>query len=300
MKKATVTGGAGFIGSHVVDALVREGYSVRVIDNLSTGRTEYVSREAELVVADVTDGARMKELIKSPGVVFHLAGSISIPYSIEHPAETCRNNVEGTVNVLEAARAAGATRVVFISSAAVYGEQAVPASEEAHCAPLSPYGLEKLIGEEYCKLYSRIHGLSTAAIRPFNIYGPRQSAVSGALVPSLLVRAARAEPLIVTGSGEQLRDFVYVEDLAQALVGVGIADTPFLGEVFNVGSGSGTSVLELATLVSDAIEHTKARFEIKDSIANITKIKEAIGWHPKVGLEDGMRRTKEAFSRHVV
>jgi len=300
MKQTVVTGGAGFIGSHVVDVLLREGYSVRIVGNLSTGRREQVPESAELVVADVTDGARMKELISGTDFVFHLAGSISVPYSIEHPGETCHNNIVGTVNVLEAARVGGASRVVFISSAAVYGEQPIPVSEDAPLAPLSPYGLEKLVGEEYCRLYSRIHGLSTASIRPFNVYGPRQTAVSGALIPSLLTRAARGEPLVITGSGKQLRDFVYVEDLARALVGVGVADTRFLGDAFNVGSGVGTPVLDIAKRIYDAIEHTEARLEIKDSVADITKIGNAIGWRPEVSLEDGMQRTKEAFSHHGI
>ncbi len=294
--RAVVTGGAGFIGSHLVDELVHAGHTVRVIDNLSTGKREQVNPRAELVVADVTDREALAAYLEEGDLVFHLAGSISVPYSLKHPEETYSTNIGGTVNVLSVAAEKRAVRVVFISSAAVYGDQEVPVGETAQLAPLSPYGIEKVVGEQYCQLFSRIYNLSTVSIRPFNVYGPRQSSQDGALIPTLLGKSIRGEPLSIVGSGEQLRDFVFVTDVARALLSVGVSETRFTGEVFNAGSGVGTPVRTIAEMVGGTIEHLPARTEIRDSVADVRALQGAVGWSADVPLADGLRRTREAFS----
>lgn len=294
--RAVVTGGAGFIGSHLVDLLVERGYQVVVLDNLSTGTRNQVHPDATLVVADVTRRAEILPHIEEHDVVFHLAGSISVPYSLAHPEETYLTNVGGTVNVLSVAKEQRARRVVFISSAAVYGNQAVPVSEDATPRPLSPYGIEKLVGEQYCQLFSRVYGLSTVSIRPFNIYGPRQTIVDGALIPTLITKSLKGEALTVVGSGAQLRDFVYVTDVVSALALVGEATQPLTGEVFNAGSGVGTPVSEVAKLIGGSVEHLPARTEIQDSVADISALTGAVGWKPDVALHEGIRRTIEAFT----
>lgn len=294
-KRVVVTGGAGFIGSHLVDLLVARDYQVVVLDNLSTGTRDQVHPDAALVVADVTRRAELIPHIHEGDLVFHLAGSISVPYSLAHPEETYITNVGGVVNVLSVAKEAHSHRVVFISSAAVYGNQDVPVSEDARPRPLSPYGIEKLVGEQYCQLFSRVYGLSTVSIRPFNIYGPRQTSVDGALIPTLITKSKRGEPLTIVGSGEQLRDFVYVADVVRALAAVGEAAQPLVGEVFNAGSGVGTPVIDVAKLIGGSIEHLPARTEIQDSVADIAAIARAVSWKPTVALEEGIQRTKETF-----
>lgn len=294
--RAVVTGGAGFIGSHLVDLLVERGYQVVVLDNLSTGKRNQIHPDATLVVADVTRRAEILPHIEEHDVVFHLAGSISVPYSLAHPEETYLTNVGGTVNVLSVAKEQHARRVVFISSAAVYGNHMVPVSEDAAPRPLSPYGIEKLVGEQYCQLFSRVYELSTVSIRPFNIYGPRQTTVDGALIPTLITKSLKGEALTVVGSGAQLRDFVYVTDVVSALALVGEAAQPFVGEVFNAGSGVGTPVIEVAKLIGGSVEHLPARTEIQDSIADISALTSTVGWKPDVALHEGIRRTVEALS----
>lgn len=289
-----VTGGAGFIGSHLADALVGE-CEVRVFDDLSGGDPRNVPAGATIIEGDVRDGPAVRAAMDGVDVVFHEAGMISVPASVESPLECMAVNVQGTVRVLEAAREQGA-RVVLASSSAIYGHpESVPVSEPTPKRPTSPYGTSKLTADHFARTYHELHDLPTVALRYFNVFGPRQSAddYSG-VVSAFLEQAMAGEPLEVHGDGEQTRDFVYVRDVVRANLLAAVTD--HTGRSYNVGTGRATSVNELAATVrrlartDPPIVHSDARpGDIRHSRADLDRTRRELGFEPTVDLEGGLR-----------
>ncbi len=292
--RSIVTGGAGFIGSHVVDALVARGDEVAVIDSLVHGKEENVSG-AELHVRDIREPLDDIFDAVRPEAVFHLAAQADVRVSVEHPVEDAEVNVLGTVRILEAARRHGA-RVVFSSTGgAIYGESVEPAREDSPCEPLSPYGTAKLAGEEYIRSFNRLYGTRHIALRYGNVYGPRQDPHGEAGVVAIFLGAlARGEQAKIFGDGLQTRDYVYVGDVARAT-------TSTLGQdsgVFNVGTGRETSVVELYELCAKVAgsdtpaEHAAARLgELQRSFLDPERAAHDLGFSAMVELEDGLRAT---------
>ena len=288
-----VTGGAGFVGSHIADAHLPDN-DVRILDNFSSGKRENVPQGATLVEGDIRDDAALAEATEGVDIIFHQAAIVSVARSVEDPATSQAVNARGTLDVLEAARREDA-RVVFASSAAIYGApDSLPITETESKDPSSPYGLEKLTSDHYCRLYADLYDLPTVALRYFNIYGPRQSGGDYAGVIKAFTEQARdGGPLTVHGDGEQTRDFVNVADVVRA--NLLAADTDATGEAFNVGTGSRTSIRRLAELVRDEIDptaeitHVDAREgDIRHSAADITKARERLEFDPTISLADGL------------
>jgi UDP-glucose 4-epimerase len=302
---ALVTGGAGFIGSNLVDALLARGDRVVVVDDLSTGRRqnldEALSQGATLHELDVCDADALRSLLEHerPELVFHLAAQIDVRRSVADPAADARVNVEGTINVLAAAQAAGTRRVVYSATGgAVYGEaEQVPTPENAPARPLAPYGQAKLSGEGYCALFTRLHGLSTVALRYANVYGPRQDPLGeGGVIAIFCGCFAEGRTPTIYGDGEQTRDYVYVGDVVAANLR---AAELAVGGSINVGTGVETSVLDLVEAFrglegGEAFSpvHAPARAgEVLRSCLDASRARELLGWAPQVPLDDGLRRT---------
>ncbi|MDB5259236.1 MAG: nucleoside-diphosphate-sugar epimerase [Candidatus Taylorbacteria bacterium] len=300
--KYIVTGGAGFIGSHIVDALISEGHSVAVIDDLSTGSKANLNPKASFHKCDTRNFAELTKTfstIKAAGGdaidgVFHLAAYPSVPYSIEHPIETYEINMTGMMHVLEAARENGARCLVYSASSAAYGDQEqLPHVETMEPRLMSPYALHKYAGELMCASYSRTYGMSTASLRYFNVYGPRQrseGAYAG-VISKFLAQRSEGKPLILTGDGSQTRDFVHVSDVARAnLISMAKLHRGELvsGDVFNIGSGIESSVKEIAAIFGGPVERIAPRTETKNSRADISKAEKALGWSPTIPLEKGL------------
>jgi len=293
--KALVTGGAGFIGSHLTDALVGGGHEVHVVDDLSTGRRENLesalAHGAELHVEDVTDAAWMTEMAKTvrPDVVFHLAAQIDVRRSVDDPTFDAGVNVTGTAAVLDAAHRSGCERVVLASTAAVYGRPCeIPTTEASPIAPLSPYGASKAGAEAYLGVYSRIHGMSTLALRMANVYGPRQDPHSESGVVAIFSAAAiDGHPAIVFGDGLQSRDYVHVSDVVAGFLAA--ARSRATG-VFNISTGRETSVLEIAEGLGLDVEFAPRRTgEIERSCLDPSAARRDLGWEARTELRDGLR-----------
>jgi UDP-glucose 4-epimerase len=295
--RAIVTGGAGFIGSHLVDALVADGADVHVVDNLATGARGNVSPAAELHELDVRDEALERLATQvAPNVVFHLAAQADVGTSVERPAFDAEVNVVGTVRVLEAARATGA-RVVFVSTGgAMYGECERPAQEQDEPRPVSPYGVSKLAGEQYLATWNRLYGGDRMACRLANVYGPRQlPKLEGGVVAIFLDRLRDGGQVEIFGDGNQTRDFVYVGDVAEALIAA--ASAPH-GGVFNVGTGVATSVMELYRLCAQtAGADQEPSFgperpgDLRDSVLDSSLADRELGWRAGTTLADGLAQT---------
>ena len=302
--RTLVTGGAGFIGSHVVDALVERGDDVTVLDDVSTGRRENLESAlgngAKLVDGDIRDAGAVTELCERvrPEVIFHLAAQIDVRKSVTDPALDARVNVEGTVNVLRAAQASGVPRVVNTSSGgAIYGEaQTIPAPEDHPVAPEAPYGLSKFCAENYCELFTRLHGLSTVSLRYGNVYGPRQDPLGEAGVIAIFCgKLLGGERPTIFGDGRQTRDYVYVGDVATANLLAAESDA---GGPFNIGLGEEVDVLELVEALRPHAangfdpEHAPERpGEVRRIALDCSRAREKLGWQAKVGLEAGLART---------
>lgn len=299
--KILVTGGAGFIGSHLVDRLVSLGHHVRVLDDLSTGKRENLSAVAsavELMVGDVRDEGTVRRAMAGVELVYHEAAVVSVQRSVETPVDTLGVNVGGTLQVLCAAREAGARRVVLASSAAVYGSQGEGARTESDATlPDSPYGLEKLSSEHYLRMWHALYGLETVALRYFNVFGPRQdpsSPYSG--VTSIFAdRVRRGTPPTIYGDGEQTRDFVYVANVVEANVRAGLG--PVAHGTFNVGCGVSTSLNRLLASMAEAAgvrsipSYGPARQgDIRHSLADITRARRELGYEPSVDVQSGLAR----------
>ncbi|HEU4448622.1 MAG TPA: NAD-dependent epimerase/dehydratase family protein [Gaiellaceae bacterium] len=306
MRRAIVTGGAGFIGSALVRLLAERGYGVRVYDDLSTGSPELLEGTgAELVRGDVRDGGALERAAAGCDVVFHLAAGTGVLPSIEDPFADFDLNGRGTLSALWAAQEAGAARFVFSSSNAPLGAGAYPASEEKPVAPLSPYGAGKATGEAYCSAFHGAYGLDAVAVRFSNAYGPR-SAHKGNVIPLFLRRLLADDELVVYGDGTQTRDFVFVEDLADGLLrtaemeGVG-------GEIFQLASGVETSLDSLVAMLAEVTGRTPAvrrepprPGEILRNYSLIDKARDRLGYAPAVPLAEGLRRTYEWFANAEV
>jgi UDP-glucose 4-epimerase len=288
-----VTGGAGFVGSHLVDALVADN-DVRVLDNCSRGSRSTPSDEAEFVEGDIRDAETVDHACSDVDIVFHQAANISVDRSVADPIESHRVNVDGTLNVLEAARDVNA-RVVFASSAAVYGEpSSVPVTESQPKTPSSPYGAEKLSADRYMRLYADLYDLDTVALRYFNVYGPGGIGTDySGVIDAFLTRARRNEDLPVHGDGTQTRDFVHVSDVVQANLLAAV--TEHAGDAYNVGTGKSVTIDRLAELIVDVTEsssdivHTEPRAgDIDESEANIERARDRLGYEPRTTLRDGL------------
>jgi len=303
--KVLITGGAGFIGSHLADRLILDGHTVRLFDNLSTGKRANLTgpaAAAELLVGDVRDLQAIRASARGMNAIVHLAAIASVQASIEDPLGTHATNLNGTLHCLDAAQKAGVERVLYASSAAVYGDRAAPpVPEHALPDPLSPYAVDKLGGEYYLSYYARTHGLDTTAFRFFNIYGPRQDASSpySGVISLFAERLARGLPFPIFGDGRQTRDFVYIEDLieilAQALIRHDLTDT-----VMNIGTGIEQELLTLVaafeTLSGSQIkrEFEAARVgDIRRSCADVTRLREALGLVPQTSLLRGLSQVLE-------
>jgi UDP-glucose 4-epimerase len=306
--KTLVTGGAGFIGSNLVDALVARGDQVAVVDDLSTGRRENLEQAlaqgAELIELDIRDAQAVAAAVERtrPEVIFHLAAQIDVRKSVADPAHDLRINVEGTINVLSAAQASGVRRVVNTSTGgAIYGEaQIIPAPEEHPVAPEAPYGLSKFCAENYCALFTRLHGLSTVSLRYGNVYGPRQDPLGEAGVVAIfcgkLLQGGRPK---IYGDGTQTRDYVYVGDVVDANLRAG--DSEVTGS-YNVGRGVETSVLDivhaLAAHSSNGFEadHAPARpGEVQHIALDTSRTRAELGWEAQVDLDQGLARTLDSL-----
>lgn len=291
-EKVIVTGGAGFIGSHLVERLVRDGFDVQVIDNLIAGKREHVPPGATLHVIDIREEEKLAPIFKGAGTIFHLAALPSVPYSIEHPIETHEVNVLGTLNVLMAARDAGVRRVVYSSSSAVYGDQRdLPIYEHAPCVPKSPYGLQKLESEHYMRLASKLYGVGTVSLRYFNLYGPRQNATGpyASVIAKFLDQSARGEVLTIVGDGEQTRDFIHVDDVVEANIAAMKSSHVGSGEIINIGGGIRCSINQIAEMIGGEIVRIPQRAEIKDSLAAIDRARDLLAWEPRKKLEKGIK-----------
>lgn len=298
--RALVTGGAGFIGSHLVERLVDEGHEVIVLDSFTTGRRENLEPfRGRITVheADVRDVAAVERATMGCELVFHEAAIVSVPYSVEHPQETHDVNIQGTLNVLLAARKNGVRRVVFASSAAVYGEDpALPKSEAMVPEPISPYGVEKLTAEHYLRTFARLYDVETVALRYFNVFGPRQDPSSpySGVISVFVQRLLAGEPLTIFGDGQQSRDFVYVGDVVEANLRAARARGAS-GRVFNVARGERTTLLELAAILGRVVGSPAAPAlaaeragDIRHSQAAIDRARKELGYEPRVDLERGL------------
>ncbi len=304
-----VTGGAGFIGSHLVEALAADGLEVRAVDNLSSGRAENLAGargRVDLIVGDIGSPEQLAAAMSGVRIVVHLAALVSVADSVARPSENYEINVLGTVNVLEAARAAGARRVVLASSAAVYGnDPALPKREDMAPAPVSPYAAAKLADEYIARVHAELYGLETVALRFFNVYGPRQDPSSpySGVISRFTDALVRGEAPRVFGDGLQTRDFIFVRDVVAAIRLAATSPAVGRGEVFNVGTGRASSLMDvLGALASVAGRSTPPVFEpprpgdVRHSVADISRIRERLGFAPSVALADGLA---ELWRYHV-
>lgn len=313
MSKQTylVTGGAGFIGSHIVERLVRDGHRVRVLDDFSAGKEsnlEAFRSEIELVKGDIRDGAIVNESMKAVDIVFHEAALGSVPRSVADPLTTHQVNMTGTLNVLLGAREAGVKRVVYASSSSVYGETPVlPKSEEMTPQPLSPYALSKLVGEHYASVFKHVYGFEIVALRYFNIFGPRQDPESqyAAVIPRFITALLEGKSPVVYGDGLQSRDFTYVDNVVDANLLASEAGG-VAGQAFNVACGGRYTLLDLLAKLKQILGsdiapiHEAARAgDVKDSQASIEAAERALGYKVSVSFEEGLRKTAAWYQAQV-
>jgi len=294
MAKIIVTGGAGFIGSHLVDALIKKGHDVLVLDNLSTGKREYINPQAKFFEVDLRDFNKIRPLFDDVDFVFHEAALPRIPLSIEKPKETNDINIGGTINVLVAAKEAGVKKFIYASSSSALGGNAkLPMRENDVCQPLNPYALQKYVGELYCKIFSDIYKLPTVSLRYFNVYGPRQPR-EGSYVPVIgifLTQKKQGKPLTITGDGEQTRDFTEISDVVRANILAMESNKVGRGEVINIGAGKNYSINEIAKMIGGEITSIPLPpGEMRDTLADISRAKELLGWEPRVSLEEGIKK----------
>ena len=301
MARVLVTGGAGFIGSHLCRRLVCEGHEVRALDNLSSGRRDNLGdADVDLMVGDLRDPSTAGLAVEDAEIVLHHAAIASVQYSVEQPLDEQQVNVVGTLRLLEAARHAGVRRFVFAASAAAYGiDPTVPKREEMTALPVSPYGLSKVVGEHYCRVWSHVYGLETVCLRYFNIFGPRQdpaSPYSGVISIFARLMIDGVAPTI-HGDGEQSRDFTCVDNVVAANLAA-MAAPVAAGEVYNIGTGRGVTVNELVAslnqiLGSDLVpQYGPSRVgDVRVSVADIGRARRDLGYEPRVGFEEGLQQT---------
>ncbi len=300
--RVLVTGGAGLIGSHLVEKLVSRGHEVTVLDNLSTGRIENLNHcpvegRPRLVIGDIRDQNAVKDSIKNVDHVVHLAAITSVPYSIQNPVQIYDVNITGTVNVLKASADGGVEKFVFASSCAVYGEaKHLPVNEEHPLDALSPYAASKIAAEEECSTFRENYGLSTVCLRLFNVYGTKQrNNGNGGVIPHFVQTLEKSQPLTIYGDGEQTRDFIHVEDVVCAITR--LLDDNYAEGVFNLGSGRPVTIRELASTLLEMSGRGQQKLlfgpprqgEIRRSQADITKLQDQMEFRPSITLEEGLR-----------
>ena len=305
--KVLVTGGGGFIGSHVSAALVREGHDVRVLDNFATGRRENLAGirgDLDLVEGDVQSYERVHTALRGCEMVLHQAALPSVPRSVQDPLTSNATNVTGTLNVLLAARDEDVRRVIFASSSSIYGANPeLPKRESLAPQPISPYAVAKLAGEGYCRSFCHVFGLETIALRYFNVFGPRQDPQSqyAAVIPRFITALMHGEPPVIYGDGEQTRDFTYVDNIVRGnLLAMEAERTS--GEVLNIAAGERTSLNDLIGRIRRLTgSDVEPRYEdprpgdVPHSQADVSSARDVIGYEPEIGLEEGLRRTAEAI-----
>lgn len=300
MSKVVVTGGAGFVGSHLVDLLLERGFEVHVIDSFLTGRRERLNADSVLHEVDIRDAVALKSIFENTKCVFHTAALARVQPSIKDPRTSHDVNVNGTLAVLLAARDAGVKRVIYSASSSAYGNQdTLPLSEDMPPRPMSPYALQKLVGEEYCRLFSKLYGLETVSLRYFNVYGPRQTTSADgpyATVIGIFLEQRKNEKLLsIVPDGRQRRDFTHVKDVAQANLLSMESDRVGQGEVMNIGTGRNYGVLEVAGLIGGPTVFIEPRLEPKETLADIRKAGEFLGWEPRISFEQGIAELKQAY-----
>ena len=310
--KYLVTGGAGFIGSHIVEALVCKGHEVRVLDNLSSGREENLTAvrdSIEFVEGDIRDKNLACKVMTGVDYVLHQAALRSVPKSMGMPVEYNEVNVNGILNLLIAARDAKVKRFVLASSSSVYGDvKNLPQSESDQNRPISPYALTKLIGENYCRLFADAYGLDTVSLRYFNVFGPRQSMDNdyAVVIPKFITSMLNGERPPIYGDGAQSRDFTYVENIVNANLAACAEKGRLKGEVFNVAGGEACTVLNIVHVLNRMLgadiqpEYLPIRKgDVLHTLANPQKIQSKLGWNLEVSFEDGLKRTLEWFKKEV-
>ena len=313
MSKRTylITGGAGFIGSHIAERLVRGGHRVRVLDDFSSGKEanlESFHGGVETVRGDIRDAALVNEAAKGVDIVFHEAALGSVPRSVADPLSTHEVNITGTLNVLLAARDAGVKRVVYASSSSVYGETPIlPKHEQMTPQPLSPYALSKLVGEHYAEVFKQVYGFEVVALRYFNIFGPRQDLESqyAAVIPRFITALLTGKSPVVYGDGLQSRDFTYVDNVVDANLLASEADGA-AGQAFNIACGGRYTLLELLAklreMIGSEIEAThepNRPGDVRDSQASIEAAEQVLGYRVSVGFEEGLRQTVEWYRKQI-
>ncbi len=301
--RVLVTGGAGFIGSHVVKKLVQQGESVTILDNLSTGRKEHLSpllssSNVNLVVGDIRNQETVRKCVEDADRVVHLAAIASVPYSIRNPVETHDVNVEGTLNVLQACHEYGVGKLVYASSCAVYGEpRFIPVAEEHPFSATSPYAQSKIASEAYCQLFREKHHLQTVCLRAFNVYGANQcNSDYGGVITQFMSRLGEHQAPIIYGDGEQSRDFIYVDDVADTIARIIRTPNGYDGN-YNLGSGRATTINQLVQILQEILGDREFRpvylparsGDIRHSQADISRARKQLGFEPRTSLEEGLK-----------
>ena len=311
MQKVLVTGGAGFIGSNLTEALLKRGCVVRVLDDFSTGRRENLTFDKEypsleIVEGDIRDLGTCQEAMRKVEYVFHQAALPSVQRSIEDPETSNAINVGGTLNILIAAREEKVKKVIYAASSSVYGDiPTLPKHEEMNPNPLSPYALQKYVGEQYCRLFYQLYGLDTVSLRYFNIFGPKQdpNSLYSAVIPKFIDALLLNRHPIIFGDGEQSRDFTYIENVVQANL-LAMSAEGLHGEAINIACGKKTSLNQLLNILKDILGSTQSpiyeeprKGDVKHSLADIRKGREVIHYTPVVGIETGLKKTVEFFKK---
>ena len=299
--KYIVTGGAGFIGSHIVDALIMRGDEVHVVDNFLTGKRERLNPKAILHETDIRDFDALGPIFRGAAGIFHTAAQPRMQYSITQPRLTNDINVTGTLNVLIAARDAGVARVVYSASSSAYGaSHPMPLSEDMPPEPVIPYAIQKRVGEQYCIMASRFYGLKTVSLRYFNVYGPRQTTAKdgpyATVIGIFLEQRASGEPMSVVPDGTQRRDFTHVSDVAAANLLAMTSDKVGAGEIINVGTGKNYSVREVADMIGGRWEFAAPRQgEVRETLADNSRARDLLGWRPRISFEEGIAELKRTY-----
>ena len=304
-----VTGGAGFIGSNLVNRLVDDGHTVVILDDFSTGKRENVHKKARVIEVDICkleDLKKLKYLWVFADVVFHLAARPRVQLSIDKPSETNSANITGTLNVLMCCKKYGVKRVVYSSSSSLYGDQpTLPLKESMKPNPMSPYALQKLTGEEYCRLFNSLYGMETISLRYFNVFGPNQDPGGGyaCMIPKFIMKIYCDESPVIFGDGKNTRDFTYINDVVDANIICGFTKKNVFGQVFNIGGGQNYSVNNVTDMIKKIAnkenivpKHIDPVVEARDTLADISRAETMLEWAPKIKLEDGLRLTYD----HIV
>jgi len=298
-KKVVVTGGAGFIGSNLVEALLAEGADVHVVDNFAGGKKpERLLDDAIYHEVDIREGDMLTPIFSGADTVFHLAALPRVQYSIQYPIETNDVNVNGTLRIVLAAKDAGVRRIVYSASSSAYGDQkTMPLHEELMPNPKSPYGMQKYVGEIKMKVASEVWGIETVSLRYFNVYGPKLDPEGSyaLVIGKFLDQRKKGGAMTITGTGEQTRDFTHVRDVVRANMLAALSEKVGKGEVINIGAGNNASIKKIAELIGGPIEYVEARLEPKDTLADNKKARELLGWEPQVSLDDGIFELKQIF-----